>query len=254
MAQSGKIVLAVGIDQRQRLRQRLRGLVVIEHDHVEAEPARELERLPADRSAIDRHEKLGPFGGEVRYRLRVGAVALGHPVGDVDDRLAAAGGQIFAEERRAARAVDVVVAEDGDALAAFDRPLEALGRRLHVAQAKRVRHQIAQARIEMALGRLRPDAAPGEHAGDQFVLSADLRNGERAQFAFRVEPRSPRPPERRALDLKKIAGGRQASPFRSPLRPRGPGVMIRARITMARFCAARRCACPISCRAFRSGN
>ena len=72
MAQSGKIVLAVGIDQRQRLRQRLRGLVMIEHDHVEAEPARELERLAADRSAIDRHEKLGAFGGEVRYRLRVG--------------------------------------------------------------------------------------------------------------------------------------------------------------------------------------
>ena len=69
MAQSGKIVLAVGIDQRQRLRQRLRGLVMIEHDHVEAEPARELERLAADRSAIDRHDKLGAFGGEVRYRL-----------------------------------------------------------------------------------------------------------------------------------------------------------------------------------------
>ena len=122
MAQSGKIVLAVGIDQRQRLRQRLRGLVVIEHDHVEAEPARELERLAADRSAIDRHDKLGAFGGEVRYRLRVGAVALGHPVGDVDDRLAAAGGQIFAEERRAARAIDVVVAEDGDALAGIRPP------------------------------------------------------------------------------------------------------------------------------------
>ena len=36
VAQARKIVLTVGIDQRRRLRQRFRGLMVIEHDHVEA--------------------------------------------------------------------------------------------------------------------------------------------------------------------------------------------------------------------------
>ena len=189
--------------------------MMIEHDHIEPEPARELERLAADRPAIDRDDELHAFGGEVRYRLGAGTVALGHPVGDMDDRLAAAGLQMFAQQRRAACAVDVVVAEDGDTLAAFDRPPQALGRRRHVAQAKRVGHQIAQARIEMALSRLGLDPATGEHPGDQFVLATDLGDGERAQFPIRVEPRPPRPPERRALDVKEIAGGRQFSPFRS---------------------------------------
>ena len=122
IAEPGKIVLAVGIDQRQRMRQRLRSLVMIEHDHVKAEPVRELEGLAADSSAIDRHDELGAFVGEIRYRLGAGAIALRHAVGDVDDRFAATGVEIFAEERGAARAVDVVIAEDGDTLAARRPP------------------------------------------------------------------------------------------------------------------------------------
>ncbi len=211
ITQSGKIVLPVGIDQRQRPRQRLRGLMMIKHDHVEAEPACELERLAAYRAAIDCHEELGPLGGEVRDRLAAGAVAFGHAVRDVDDRLAAAGAQILAEQRRAARAVDVVVAENGDTLAAYDRPPETLGRRLHVAQHIRVGHQIAQPRIEMALRRLWADAAPGENTGDQFFLPAGLRDGERAQFPVRVETRPPRPAEGRAFDVEKVAGGRHVA-------------------------------------------
>ena len=45
IAETREIVLTVGIDERERLRQALRGLMMIEHDHVEAEPARQLERL-----------------------------------------------------------------------------------------------------------------------------------------------------------------------------------------------------------------
>ena len=213
IAEPRKIVLAVGIDQRQRMRERLRSLVMIEHDHVKAEPVRELERLAADGSAIDRHDELGAFIGEIRYRLGAGAIALRHPIGDVDNRFAAAGVEIFAEERGAARAVDVVIAENGDTLAARDRLPQALGRRLHIAQAKRVRHQVAQARIEMALNRLGRDATPGEHAGNQLVLPADLRNGEGAQLPVRVEARPPRPPQRRALDVKEITFARQNPAF-----------------------------------------
>src|ERR1700722_10780566 len=53
IAEPGKIVLAVGIDERRRLRQRLGGLMVIEHDHVEAELARDLKRLATDGAAVD---------------------------------------------------------------------------------------------------------------------------------------------------------------------------------------------------------
>ena len=183
--------------------------MVIEHDHVEAKPARELERLAAHRPAVDGDDERRASRGELLNRLAVGAIALGHAVGDVDDRLEPAGGEIFTEEGRAARPVDVIVAEDRHPLAGYDGALEAIGRRLHVAQAEGVGHQVAQGRREMALDRIRPDAAAREHAGDQFVVSADLRDGEGAQFPWPVEPRAPRPAERRGLNIEEILGGGQ---------------------------------------------
>ena len=90
-----------------------------------------------------------------------------------------------------------------------DRAPEALGRRLHVAEAKGVRHQIAEGRIKMTVNRLWRDATAGEDAGDQFVMPADLRDGERAQFSCCVKPRPPRLAERRGLNVEEIIGERQ---------------------------------------------
>ena len=64
---------------------------MIEHDHVEAEPARMLEGLVADRAAIDRDDERRALRGEAGDRLDVRAIAFRDPVGDVDDGLAAAG-------------------------------------------------------------------------------------------------------------------------------------------------------------------
>ena len=96
MAKAGKIVLAVGIDQRQRLRQRFGRLVMIEHDHVEAEPFGVSEGLVADRAAIDGDDEPRAFCREAGDRLGVGAIAFRNPIGDVHDCLAAAGGEKFA--------------------------------------------------------------------------------------------------------------------------------------------------------------
>ncbi len=129
-----------------------------------------------------------PLSGEGGHRLDVGAVAFGHAVGDVDERLAAASPEIFADERRRAGAVDVVVAEDRDLFAALDRDAQARGRGLHVGQDEGVGHQVAQRRVEIALDRLRRDVASREHAGDQFVVAADLTRS----------PARASPPPRRA--------------------------------------------------------
>ena len=51
------------------------------------------------------------------------------------------------------------------------------------------------------------DAAPGEHARHQFALAADLRDGERARFAGRIEPRPPGPAGERALDAEEEGRG-----------------------------------------------
>src|SRR4029077_2016332 len=103
------------------------------HDHVETKLARDLERLATNSSAIDGHHDRRASRREGVNRLDIGAVALGHPIRDMDDRLQPAGVQIFAEERRAARAIDVVVAEYGDLLTGHDRKPEALRRRGHIA-------------------------------------------------------------------------------------------------------------------------
>ena len=129
----------------------------------------------------------------------------------MDDCLQPAGLQIFAEERRAARAIDIVVAEDGDLLMGHDRPPEALRRRGHIAQATGVGHEIAKAWSQMAVDRIRQDAASGKHTGDQLVMAANLRDGERMQLPGRVEPRPPWLAERRGLNVEEVIGGRQNS-------------------------------------------
>ena len=53
MAEAGKVVLAVGIDDRERVGQPLGRLVVVEYDHVEAELSASRDRLVADRAAVD---------------------------------------------------------------------------------------------------------------------------------------------------------------------------------------------------------
>ncbi len=164
-----------------------------------------LEGLVADRAAIDRDDELCAFRSKSRNRLDIRAVALRDPVGDVDDGLAATGDEVFAKQSRAAGAVDVVVAEDRDALALLDRALQPLGRRRHVAHDEGIGHELPERRIEIALDRLRLDPPPRQHTRDQFVLAADLGDGESAQFAPGVEARPPRPPQRRALDIEKIA-------------------------------------------------
>ena len=98
--------------------------------------------------------------------------------------------ELFADERRAARAVDVVVAEDRDPLPPLDCKAQTVGRPLHIGQFEGVRHQVAQGRIEVALDRLRRDASPGENAGDQLIVSTDLGESQ-GRASLRPRPAAP---------------------------------------------------------------
>ena len=75
ITEPGQIVLTVGVNQRYSLRQHLWGLMVIEHDHVEAKPARDLERLAADGSAIDGHHERCALRRKTLNRLNIRAIA-----------------------------------------------------------------------------------------------------------------------------------------------------------------------------------
>ena len=61
---------------------------MIDHDHVQAEPARLGQRLDAGGAAIDGDEQRRAARGERADRLDVGAIAFENPVGDMHDRLA----------------------------------------------------------------------------------------------------------------------------------------------------------------------
>ena len=181
---------------------------MVEHDDVEAEPRRRLERLVAHRAAVDGDDEPRAARGEALDRLGVRAVAFGDAVGDMDDRLDAAGGEIFARgARRCRRRRRRSRRRSRRARRRSTARGEALRRRLHVAHDEGIGHQVAQRRIEIAVDRLRRDAPAGQNPGEQFVVPADLGDGERARLARPVEPRPPRPPERRALDIEEIAGG-----------------------------------------------
>jgi hypothetical protein len=120
----------------------------------------------------------------------------------MDQRLAAAGLQIFAEQRRAGRAVDVVVAENRHPLAPLDRSFQPRGRGLHFAHREGVGHQVAQGRIEMALDPLDPDPPARENPRHQFVLAGDLRDRQRPRLPSCVEPRAPRAAGQRPFDIE----------------------------------------------------
>ena len=199
MAEARQIVGAVRIDDRNRRRQLLVGLMMIDHHRVEAELLGFTERFQAGGAAIDGHQQLDAALGEGADRVDVRPVAFENPVGNMHQRIEPAVAQIAREQRRRSGAVHVVVAEDGDALLARDRPRQPRGGSRHVGQPLRVRHQPLDAGIEIGLDRLRLDAAAGEHPRQQFRHAGALRNAKRARLPARIQSVAPGAPARGLL-------------------------------------------------------
>ena len=202
MAEPGEIVAPVRIDDCYRRRQFLVGLMVIDDDDIDAELFGLLERLDAGRAAIDADQKRCAALGKRAHRFDIRAVAFEQAVGNVDDRLDAALAQIARQQRRRGGAVDVVIAENGDALAARHRVGNALRRFLHGGQHIRIGHRALDGRIEKRIDRIGLDIAAGENARQQFRQIVALRDGERARGAALVEPVAPSAPGRRVFDAK----------------------------------------------------
>ena len=116
MAEARQIVAAVRIDDGNRRRQHFVGLMVIDDDDIEAELLGLGQRLDTGGAAIDADQKRRAALGERAHRFDIRAIAFEQPVGNVDDRIDAAMAQIARQQRRRGRAVDVVIAEDGDVL------------------------------------------------------------------------------------------------------------------------------------------
>ncbi len=120
----------------------------------------------------------------------------------MDEERHAAGAQELAEQRRAAGAVDVVVAEDRHRLAALDRVGEARRRGRHVRHSMRIGHEVAQARFEEARRRLHGDAAPGEHPRQNVRHAVRLRDRRGDDGTRRVAALVPGAAENGARDVE----------------------------------------------------
>ena len=203
MAETGEIVGPVRIDQRVDLGQFIAALMMIDDDHRHAEPPRFRQRLEAGGAAIDRHQQRGALVRQRAHRLDIGAVAFENAVGNVDQRIEPAMAQMPGQQRRRGRAVDVVIAEDRDLLAARRRVRNALGRGFHLRHGIGIGHQFADGRIEKVLDRVDLDIAPGQHPRQHFRQLIALRDRQRPRRAAGIEPVAPQFSGRRMRHAEK---------------------------------------------------
>ena len=202
MAELGEVIEPVRIDHK-RVRQSLVGLMMVDDDDVETEPARLGKRFVAGGAAIDGDEQLGAALGEASDRFDVRSIAFENPIRNMDDRIEAASAQEAREQRGSRRAIDIIIAEDRDAFGTHDRVGKPRSRFRHGGDDVRVGHQPPHGRIEKALDLVGLNAAPGEDARKQFGNIVGLRNRESARGTALVEPVAPGAAARRTLDVEK---------------------------------------------------
>ncbi len=113
-----RLVEPVRIDHGERARQQRLRDVMIDDDHVEPGLGRGRQRVMRGRAAIHRHDDRRPLGLEAQQRRRVRPIAFAQPVGDIDRGIAADRRKKAQQQGRRGRAVDIVIAEHDDPLAA----------------------------------------------------------------------------------------------------------------------------------------
>ena len=131
------LVLAVRVDERRGLRQLGFALVVVGDDKIDAELFAQLRLLIGRDAAVDRHDQLHALLFERVDGERVEPVALLEPRGDIAGHVAAPAAQIFRQQAGGRDAVNVIIAEDGDMLAALQGKPYARGGLVHVEQVER---------------------------------------------------------------------------------------------------------------------
>lgn len=163
------LVEAVGVYQRERVRERGRAFVVVDDDHVDLRVAGGVERVERLRAAIDRDDQRGAFAGEADERFARWAITFEQAVGDVRARFDAEIAQDEDHQRGGGGAVDVVIAEDRDLFVRLHGVGEALGGAVHVAEDRRVGHKRADRRRAVRVERVAGAASGEEKLGDEVV-------------------------------------------------------------------------------------
>ncbi len=199
MAEARAVLGAVRIDD-DRVRQLGPRQVVVDDDDVRARRARGGDGAERQGAAVDADDEV-VRPPELGHRRHVRAIALVDAVGDVERRLAPERPQPVDQQRRRGGAVDVVVAEDGDALPAGGGLGQPAGRPVHVGQRRGVGHQRAKRRRHVGVDALGGDPVGGEQARDDIGQAGGLRQPERRALDVRARP-APAPARQRAGDAQ----------------------------------------------------
>ena len=182
MALAGEIILAVRIDHREGWRERLVGLVVINHDNLHPGVIGGNDCRFGGGAAIDREDEACPLLRQPGARQRCRSVALCKSVRDVSGACLAVRPQEPLDQGNGGPPIHVIVAKYGDSLARPDSVREAFRGSLHVLQPQWVRKQCAQRWIEIGVDRLGVGATGGKHAAKQFRQPLGLGDGHGDHF------------------------------------------------------------------------
>jgi hypothetical protein len=140
--------------------QLLRRQVMVGDEHVDAAGARRLDAGEGRHAVVHRDEQRRRLDAHLGDQSRGQAVAVAHPVGHAEARSREAeAGELAHHQRRAGRAVGVVVAHDHDARAALEVLEQQVHGRLDAIE-RRHGQQLPEAQVEF---RRRGDAARGIH-------------------------------------------------------------------------------------------
>ncbi len=191
LAMPARLVEPVRIDHGKGGGQLRLGDMMIDDDDVEAGSSCRGERLVRRGAAIDGDDDGGARRLEVEQRRQVGAVALLLAIGDVDRDAATGRLDEALQERCRGRAVDVVITEDGDDLAALDGVGDARGSAVHVLEQAGIGQHLTQPRREEARCVIERDAARGENAPDDLRQAMALGEGERQPLVAGALPPAP---------------------------------------------------------------
>src|SRR3974390_762148 len=99
--------------------------------------------------------------------------------------------QVPGEQRRRCGAVDIVIAEDRDLFVSYRSVRNSLGGYFHLGHGVRIRHQLADGRIEEIFDRIDLDNTPGGYTRQLFRQLVTLCDRKRPRRAAGMEPVAP---------------------------------------------------------------
>src|SRR5205085_12001711 len=152
------------VDERVRVRELGRRVVMVRHDEIDAELARERRLFHRGYATVDADDHLRAVLRELPERRRVQAVALLVAIRDVGTDHEAKLPEGAHQDRRAGDPVDVVVPIDDDALASRERTTEPLDRAIQIEHRRTI---FGRPRSEEGGHLGDGEAAAGEHLRDE---------------------------------------------------------------------------------------